>query len=378
MQNKQIYKSTNLQIVNKFAFGAVAAFAYLTICLFAYSNKVHAQELQILPLTVIPPKQEVLINPGEKFSTSVKFLNQSDTPITGTLSVLDFIVEDEAGTPLFLDNPQVIGTTQIPAKYSAAQWMTTSQDNLTIAGKGNVSVPVTITVPKGAAPGGRYAAVLFQPSGSLTLGNPTSGQETPIAIRLASLVYIRVAGPITEKATVTEFTGPTFLEYGPIGITTKILNEGNYHITPKGTISLKNMFGQTIGKTDLEAKNIFPGTTRTYLSQLGSKLMIGKFTANLNATYGETGKLLTSTITLWIFPWKIALAVLLAAIIIILSGTTWYRRMKKKEEKLVEALKEETAELAELKEELKDKITGDNIKAEDAPKDETTPKEEVK
>jgi len=335
-------------------------------------GRVKAQNQQILPLTVIPPKQEVLINPGEKFSTSVKFLNQSDSPITGTLSVLDFIVEDEAGTPLFLDNPQVIGTTQIPAKYSAAKWMTTPQNSLTIAGKGNVSVPVTIDVPKGAAPGGRYAAVIFQPGGNLTLGNPESGQETPIAIRLASLVYIRVAGPITEKATVTEFKGPTFLEYGPISIATKILNEGNYHITPKGTISLKNMFGQVVSKTDLEAKNIFPGTSRGFTSQLGSKLMIGKFTANLNATYGDTGKLLTSTITLWIFPWKIALAVLLAAIIILLSGTTWYRRMKKKEEKLVEELKEETSELEELKEKLKDKIA-EEIPAKRTPPEEKTP-----
>jgi hypothetical protein len=334
-------------------------------------GRVRAQ--QILPLTVIPPKQDVLINPGEKFSTSVKFVNQGDTPVTGALNVLDFIVTDDNGTPVFLDNPTVIGTTTLPAKYSAAKWITVPQDTISISAKGNVAVPITIDVPKNAAPGGRYAAVLFQPSGSLTLGNPASAQETPVAIRLASLIYIRVAGPISEKATITKFTGPSFLEYGPASITTQILNQGDYHITPQGVVSMKDVFGNVISKANLDTKNIFPGTSRSYVNQVGQKLMIGKFTVLLSATYGETGKILTSSITMWIFPWKIALAVLLAVIIILLSGTAWYKRVKKKEEKLVEELKEEKTELETLKEELKDTVTGEKT-----PKDEAPPKKETK
>ncbi len=335
--------------------------------------RIHAQSEQVLPLTVIPPKQEALINPGEHFSTSVKFLNQGDTPVTGTLSVVDFIVEDNNGTPVFLDNPQVVGTTQIPAQYSAAKWISVPKDSLTIAAKGNEAVPITISVPANAAPGGRYAAVLFQPSGSLTLGNPAFAQETPIAIRLASLIYIRVAGPITESASVTKFLGPTFLEYGPTTITTQILNQGNYHITPQGAVTLKDIFGRVVAKSNLDSKNIFPGTSRSYTNELGQKLMIGRFTVNLNATYGDTGKLLASTFVMWVLPWKIMLAILLALVIIALTGTMWYKRMKKKEEKLVEEIKEEKTELETLKEELKDKITGENT-----PKDETPPSKETK
>jgi hypothetical protein len=182
-----------------------------------------------------------------------------------------------------------------------------------------------------------------------------------------------VAGPISEKASITKFTGPTFLEYGPALITTQILNQGDYHITPKGVVSMKDVFGNVISRSDLDAKNIFPGTSRGYTSQVGQKLMIGKFTVALSATYGETGKLLTSSITLWIFPWKIALAVLLAVAIILISGTAWYKRVKKKEAKLVEELKEEKTELETLKEELKDTVTGEKTS-----KDEAPPKKETK
>jgi hypothetical protein len=345
------------------------------LCL-VLNTRIHAQQnITVLPLTVVPPKQEVLINPGEKFSTSVKFLNESDAPITGSLSVLDFVVEDENGTPVFLDNPQVVGTTQIPEKYSAAKWISIPQDSITIASKGNVSVPITINVPKDAAPGGRYAAVLFQPGGELTLKNPESAEETPIAIRLASLIYIRVAGPISESATVTKFEGPSFLEYGPATITTQILNQGNYHIAPQGAVTLKDVFGRTVAKSDLEAKNIFPGTSRNYTNELGQKLMIGRFTANLNATYGDTGRALSASFIMWIIPWKILLAILLALIIIALSGTMWYKRIKKKEEKLVAELKEEKTELEELKEQFKDKISPENTAPESKPPETPAKKE---
>jgi hypothetical protein len=177
-----------------------------------------------------------------------------------------------------------------------------------------------------------------------------------------------VAGPITESASVSKFTGPTFLEYGPATITTQILNQGNYHITPQGAVTLKDIFGREVAKSNLDSKNIFPGTTRSYTNELGTKLMIGKFTVALLVAYGETGKTLTASYTMWVLPWKVMLAIVLALVILALSGTVWYKKFKKKEEVLVEELKEEKTELEELKEELKDKVTG-----EDKPKEQTPP-----
>ena len=309
---------------------------------------------QILPLSVVPPKQDVLINPGEHFSTSVKFLNQGDTPVTGILSVVDFIVQDDNGTPVFLDNPQVAGTASLDSKYSAAKWITIPQNTITIAAKGNVAVPISVNVPKDAAAGGRYAAVLFQPGGDLTLGNPESGEENPVAIRLASLIYIRIAGPITESASVSKFQAPSFLEYGSVSITTSILNQGSYQIAPVGTVSITDMFGRVIEKGTLDSKNIFPGASRSYSNKLGEKLMFGKFTINLSATYGDQNQKLSSTLSMWVFPWKITAAILLAIIIVILLIVLIFKRIAKKEEKLTEELKEEKTELEALKEKFRD------------------------
>jgi len=310
----------------------------------------------VLPLSVIPPKQEMLINPGESYSTTVKFQNLSATPITGGISALDFVVTDNIGTPVFLDNPTVIGTVSLPAKYSAAKWVKLYADKMTISANGNVSVPMTITVPKNAAPGGRYAAIIFEPGGSLTLGNPASAGESSVAIRIASLLYIRVAGPISEKATVTKFQVPSFLEYGPINVVTELSNLGDYHFMPQGAVTLKNALGMTVATSPLEAKNVFPGTARLFNNQLGGKLMFGKFTVNLSATYGSAGQTLLATASLWILPWKIMLAIALALIIMIVLIVFGYKRFVKREAKLVEEIKEEKTEIEALKEKFEDKM----------------------
>lgn len=87
--------------------------------------------------------------------------------------------------------------------------------------------------------------------------------------------------------------------------------------------------------------------------------MLGKFTATLNATYGEREQLITSTLVIWLFPWKAALAITLAIIIVILLIKMWYKRVTKKEERLAEELKEETSELEALKAKFKDQISND-------------------
>ena len=106
----------------------------------------------------------------------------------------------------------------------------------------------------------------------------------------------------------------------------------------------------------MELKNIFPGTSRVFQNQVGQKILIGKYTVSLNATYGDEGRLLTSAVTLWVFPWRVATAGLLALIIIILVIVFISKRTHNKEEKLVEVIAEEKSEIEALKEKLKDQM----------------------
>jgi len=301
-----------------------------------------------VPLTVAPARQELTIKPGEKSAVIVKFLNQGAEPVSGILKVADFIVEDNEGSPTFIEGP-----TQISPRFAAASWVELPYDRITIAPKDKVLIQAKINAPVDAQPGGRYVAIFFEPGGTLPEEATTSALQeatTPIAIRIAALVSLRVAGPVEENAYVTQLTAPRFLEYGPISVTTEILNKGNYHIKPKGTIALYSLFGKKIDQQLLKEQNIFPDVTRLYENKLGQKWLLGKYKIELNAAYGESGKILTATVFTWIIPWKIIAIIVLAIVIIILLISVLYRRLKKQAEELEEKVEELEEKLEEVEE----------------------------
>jgi len=293
-------------------------------------------------LIVAPSRQEILVEPGENTAINVKFLNQSDAPISGTIGAVDFVVEDKEGTPTFLEGPAAVtGLTKISSRFSAASWFELPYDRATIAAKNKILLQAKIHVPANARPGGRYVALYFEPGGTPP---PPEGvpkeASTPISARIVSLVYIRVAGPIKEDAYVVKFSAPPFSQYGPVMVSTEILNRGDYHITPKGIVKVYNPFGKEIDRQKLDERNIFPDASRVYENKVGTKWMIGKYRLELAASYGETGKGLTATSYFWVVPYKEISAGLLALVIVVLTITLVIRRLRRREQELEEKIEE--------------------------------------
>lgn len=304
-----------------------------------------------LALTVSPTKQNISIDPGGTESTYVTFFNQSDLPIAGNIKVVDFIVKDKTGTTYLLEGES------FPTKYSASSWITTNADRAVIAAGSSFKVQIKIKAPDNAAPGGRYAAVYFEPTG--TLPNTKSfivqkeGQQA-VTPRLAALLNIKVNGPIIEDAVLDRFEVAKFLEYGPVDIKAEILNNGSYHITPKGNITLTNWQGKIVDQYNLEEKNIFPERSRVYEASLGSKIMIGKYKVSFIVIYGDANQVISADKILWVFPWKLALAITLAIIIVILLAILVTKKIKERQKELEAKLEKEISEIEELKKKFKD------------------------
>lgn len=303
----------------------------------------------VLPLTVYPARQQLEVDPGQKTAVTLNFINKSDQPISGFFKVVDFIVLDREGTPTFIENP-----TQINPKFSASSWFSLYYDRGTIPANEKISLQATVTVPKNANPGGRYVAIFFEPVAGNTF--PTGGQKeasTGIAPRLAGLIYIKVNGPTKEAAWVTRFFTKSFWEFGPIDVETEILNRGDYHISPKGAITLYDFFGNKIEQQKLEEKNIFPDVSRTYKNTFGSRFMLGKYRFDLIGSYGNSGKSLIATVSFWVFPWRLALIIVLTIIIIVIIVKEIRKNAYLKQKELEQALMQEKEEIERLKEELK-------------------------
>jgi len=304
-----------------------------------------------IPLQVAPARQELQVDPGQKTAINVRFMNTGDNPVSGFLRVADFIVDNETGTPKLLE-----GADQPSPRFAASHWITLPFDRMSIAAHDQVSVQATVQVPSDSRPGGRYIAIYFEPATDEVTDNADPEEKkTAISAKLAALTYFRVAGPITEKALISTLFAPTFQEHGPLSVQADILNRGDYHITPFGSITIRNMMGGLVDQKRLKDVNIFPDAGRSFSDTLGHKWMIGKYKVTVLAAYGTTGQVVERSIDVIIFPWKLALIILLAIIILIVLIKQGYRRFIYKENMLEDEVAKERKEIDKLKEELHSK-----------------------
>lgn len=282
--------------------------------------KAHAQELQ-RTFTVINPQIAEKLDPGQKTEGTTKVINETNSSLTFSVSVQDYIVSDTKGTP------QILPPNTLNSKYSATAWIGVSPSVFTLKPREKQTINYYIQVPKSAKPGGHYAALIYQPVNK-DEGGKTGGT---VYAQIGSLFYITINGPIKESATVTKFFANAFQEYGPIKILSQIKNMGDLHIMPKGTVTVSGLFFNK--SENLPSSNIFPETARDFENTVGQNLMIGRYKAVLLASYGVNNNLpLTATLYFWVFPWRLAIVVILVIVAIIL-GLMYYKKRKEKTQK---------------------------------------------
>ncbi len=302
-----------------------------------------------LPLTVAPARQELTLNPGEQTAVNVRFYNLGESPVSGLVKVADFLVEGKEGTPRIIED-----FSQAPPRFAGSNWFTLPYDRITIASGDKVSLQAKIMVPINATAGGRYVAIYFEPGGVIPQAvGSTQEAGTGTAARIASLVYIKIAGDAKEAALVSRFFAKSFYEYGPIEIATEILNRGDYHIRPRGVISATNAFGGLVAQEKLKEQNVFPDGFRTFTTSVGQKWMLGRYRLDLAASYGDQGKALTAATYVLVFPWRVAAVVVLSLVVIYLLFRTAMERMNTKTAVLEKEVKEEKEEIEKLREALK-------------------------
>ncbi len=302
--------------INNFKF-LIIILLLVTSCLLPV-GKVNAQIFQ--SITISPPISELNLKPSQSANGIINISNNSKEDLFFTSRARDFIVEDDKGTPIMLD-PDTLSN-----KYSASSWIAIDPPaggkSFTVKPGERKPIQYTINVPKDARPGGHYASILFTstPQNNSALQNSASVQT-----EIGSLISIVIAGPIVKNAVVSKFLANSFQEYGPVKIDSQITNQSDIHISPQGTITITDMLNRTIDSQILPIKRIFPQAKKNYENSFGTKLMIGRFKAVLNATYADNLPLQAS-FYFWIIPWEIIAIIILLIITLILGFQLWRRK----------------------------------------------------
>lgn len=266
---------------------------------------IHAQEVS---LVVSPPRLDLVGKPGETLQHIVKLTNNSSSQeLILQAFVADFIVTDDAGTPIKVSESG-------SGRYLASPWFTLEKDEIVLSPKETVSLVVLVNIPPDALPGGHYAGVFFQPVPSRGLKQTVSYTTSQVG----SLFGLTVPGDIQYDALIKDFKVINQIsEFGPIDFEAVIENQSDTHIKPLAQITIRDMIGRTLTTLPLAEVNIFPFTSRVLTGNWDTVWGLGRYQATLSATYGP-GLVAERTLYFWILPYRLvaALAVVLLVIIV--------------------------------------------------------------
>ncbi len=278
-----------------------------------------AQGIQISPVLI-----DLNANKGGDYTLKITVTNVTAQDLVLKGAVNDFKAKDETGTP-----EVILDDSETSSGFSFKRWVSLPQ-NIPLKTKESKVVSVDVNVPAEAEAGGHYGVVRFT-------GVPPGEENSNVSIAasVGVLVLARVDGTITESLQLKDFyiaknnKRTSLAQNGPIDIVERIQNNGNVHVKPEGTITVKNMFGSTVASLPISkpARNILPDSTRKFTQTFGKKWMFGKYTARLEANYGYTNKTLTSSFTFWVIPYKLILISLLIIVLlffILRKGLKYY------------------------------------------------------
>jgi hypothetical protein len=267
-------------------------------------------------LEIGPPVMNLSGNPGQTIKAMISLRDISSGSLLVNGQVNDFIANGEDGTPkILLDS-----TTTSP--YSFKSWVSPLSE-LTLKSKEIRNLPITISIPAHAAPGGYYGVIRFT-------ATPPDLKNTGVSLSasLGSLVLLTVNGTAKENMSIEAFSvnhdGKTasLFESAPLQFVERLHNTGNIHERPTGLVTITDMFHHTLATLSVNQPphDILPQSIRKFEQPLdstviGNKMLFGRYQATLSVTYGANKKVITSTMTFWVIPYT-----LIAIGIVILVG----------------------------------------------------------
>jgi hypothetical protein len=310
-----IYSIAALLILTTSCFGAVPAFTSKASAATPPkaspppANPTYGQALEIAP-----PVIYLTANPGQILKTQIflRDISSGDLIVTGQAN--DFVASGEDGTPKILLNDDN------PNPYSLKKWVSAPAE-LRLVPREVKTMAISINVPASASPGGHYGIIRFT-------ATPPSLKNSGVSLStsLGALILLTVNGKVNENLNIKELSvnhsgkSGTLFQSGPLNFVTRLENIGNVHEQPTGQITITNMFGKKLAAVNinLPPRNILPASTRKFTTALdssviGNKKLFGRYTAELKVTYGQNKKVVTSSITFWVIPYK-----LIAGLIILL------------------------------------------------------------
>ncbi len=288
-------------------------------------EQIPGTDVQLGDFVVGPGRVELEIKPGETVVREITVTNRIADDRLFALAV-----EDMSGSASGDQAAVLLGDQDGP--YSLKNYFTLPSTEIALNLGERARVPVSITMPVNAEPGGYYGAVVV--STVSDKGGAAKGlAQSPIIARVGTLFFITVPGETKKESNFIDFNtinNDWWFDKGPINFILAHENTGSVHLNAYGEIRINNIFGDEVGYVELDPWFVLPGSLRTREVTWNSEFLLGRYTVTAHINRGYDDIVDTKTIHLWVVPWQVLATIFGVLFIVIFTVRLFFSKFELK------------------------------------------------
>lgn len=263
-----------------------------------------------------PGRFSIELSPGESKVVEVIISNRM-----GERKRFSFETEDMTGSSDPAQAVVLLGNQQGP--YTLRDYIKIPHKTFYLNNGERVRVPVTVSLPADAEPGGRYGSLLVSIVSDPNKLEPTNGARpgSVVVSRIGTLFFVTTPGKIEQNLELKSFgaiNNQKFFTKGPISFGLVSENKGSVHTTPYGEVRLFNMMGNEVGFVELEPWFVMPKSLRLREVTWNRDFLLGRYTAVAKINRGYDDIVDEKTFTFWVIPMQLLGGVFIGLFILFL------------------------------------------------------------
>ncbi len=272
-----------------------------------------------------PGRIEKDVKPGQTFVEYISVSNRISDNRTFELTVEDIAGSDETDEAVVL-----LGEEKGP--YTIKDYISFPEKTFSLKLGERARIPVTITIPPDAEPGGFYGSVLVSTVQTDDSENRDSATpRSPIIARVGTLFFLTIPGDINKEGETKEISLPNkkwWYEKGPIELNILYQNTGSVHLNPYGELRVKNLFNEEVGFMEIEPWFALPQSFRTRNITWDREVLFGRYTVTAYINRGYDNIVDEVSVSFWVLPWKVLGGTFLIVFFVIFGIRTFLKRFE--------------------------------------------------
>lgn len=247
-----------------------------------------------------PGRSEINLQPGETQTIFVSIANRISDDRTFKLEVVDVTGSSDGSSALNLVEGE-------RGPYSITDYISFPEDTMTLKLGDRARVPVTVSLPPNAEPGGYYGSILVSTVQVGQEATDTAMPRNPIIARVGSHVFLTVGGQqqyTGETLGIDTIPSTNWYTEGPINLGITYENTGSVHLNPYGEITITNILGEQVGYVELEPWFVLPKSLRTREIGWDREFLFGRYTVEAKINRGYDDIIDTVSTSFWVIPYQ--------------------------------------------------------------------------